>query len=835
MDPPSKGLLYFPIIDANGNLAAIAPGSKRRRLRGACDTCRQRKIRCDSTKMPGNVCSNCIAFNSPCTHHNYAAKKNVASRPRVAASEVETDLQLAQKLDPDVKTAEEHVQAILVQSTAYIATRDLRNTLLDVARYSRSLEQQIETLKSKLNTSQDAQLSVSRDSSMALSPPSTTDKDVADHADSTPEGLVLCDEFEALALDNARNRYFGRSSGFYLIQTAREMKQMHDGPNVLQPKPVRRPEFWHSPWEERLPAPPPVFRFPPRDLLDSLVSIFFKRINILVFLLHEPTFRGDIVRGLHLVDPPFGAVVMGVCALAARYSEDPRVVLEGTNSRLSSGWAWFRQLQDYHYRTDTTHDAPTLYQLQLICLWILYAQGTCSPESCWTMVAVGIRHVQELGLHMRSRFDRATMTVEDELLKRAAWVLIISDSLISSFLGRPRVMHDNDYDLDYPVDCDEEYWGNPDPRKRFQQPEGQPSMQAFIVSYCKLTEILGMAQKTIYSVGRGKRFRGAGWSQSAVAELDSALNQWVDTIPDHLRWDPHREDETFATQSACLFTAYYHVQIQIHRTFISSPSNDATLATTFPSLAICANSARSCSHIMEAQAAKHGLVAHPQAVSALMDSAIVLLLNVWGGHRTSTGPAPDPYRAATDVQKCINVLKMYERRWQIAGRYCDSLFSVGNQLISTYASQAPAKTLKRGRDTVDSLPPTDIPAPLEPRPIASSHRVAAAVQQQEFKGSQPQLSAEPYALPVSTEELGHLPVYESFDWWLPSGNNSSFGHDAWSEFDYNSFPTTGDQQFSHNGFMDNDGDWATRDWSKYIVNFDHIMQSLESSGIASGQ
>jgi hypothetical protein len=46
-----------------------------------------------------------------------------------------------------------------------------------------------------------------------------------------------------------------------------------------------------------------------------------------------------------------------------RSSEDPRVVLEGTNSKLSSGWEWFRQVRDR--RSDMTL-APTLYDLQLI-------------------------------------------------------------------------------------------------------------------------------------------------------------------------------------------------------------------------------------------------------------------------------------------------------------------------------------------------------------------------------------------------------------------------------------------------------------------------------------
>ncbi|KAK0488587.1 hypothetical protein IW261DRAFT_358517 [Armillaria novae-zelandiae] len=49
--------------------------SKQRRLQGACDICRSKKIRCDSAKMPGNKCSNCVAFGEECTHLAVMAKK----------------------------------------------------------------------------------------------------------------------------------------------------------------------------------------------------------------------------------------------------------------------------------------------------------------------------------------------------------------------------------------------------------------------------------------------------------------------------------------------------------------------------------------------------------------------------------------------------------------------------------------------------------------------------------------------------------------------------------------------------------------------------------------
>ena len=52
------------------------------------------------------------------------------------------------------------------------------------------------------------------------------------------------------------------------------------------------------------------------------------------------------------------------------------------------------------------------------------------------MVGIGIRSAQEMGLHRRS--PNSDNTVEDELWKRAFWLLVSIDLFTSAFLGRPR-------------------------------------------------------------------------------------------------------------------------------------------------------------------------------------------------------------------------------------------------------------------------------------------------------------------------------------------------------------------------------------------------------------
>ncbi len=80
-----------------------------------------------------------------------------------------------------------------------------------------------------------------------------------------------------------------------------------------------------------------------------------------------------------------------------------------------------------------------------------------------------------------------------------------------------------------------------------------------------------------------------------VLPVMSSLNSNFLTV----KWDPLREDMTFLTQSATLYAEYYTIQIMVHRLFISSPRRPSP--SSFPSLTICTNAARSCIHVLYVQ------------------------------------------------------------------------------------------------------------------------------------------------------------------------------------------------------------------------------------------
>jgi hypothetical protein len=114
--------------------------------------------------------------------------------------------------------------------------------------------------------------------------------------------------------------------------------------------------------------PRPSFIYPDVDLLYHLIDLYFKRVNLFLPIMHRPSFEKLISQGYHLHDSAFGTCVLLVCAVAARHSDDPRVLLDeeiGLGTHLSSGWKYFVQVpvtQKYLL------DRVSLYGLHYYCV-----------------------------------------------------------------------------------------------------------------------------------------------------------------------------------------------------------------------------------------------------------------------------------------------------------------------------------------------------------------------------------------------------------------------------------------------------------------------------------
>jgi hypothetical protein len=103
--------------------------------------------------------------------------------------------------------------------------------------------------------------------------------------------------------------------------------------------------------------------------MTQLVDAYFEKCNLYLPLLHRPSFDKAVADGLHTREEGFGSIVLLVCALGSRFSNDPRVILAGSNSQHSAGWEWFRQVQ---WIRRSLLSPPRLYDLQVAFVSAIY-------------------------------------------------------------------------------------------------------------------------------------------------------------------------------------------------------------------------------------------------------------------------------------------------------------------------------------------------------------------------------------------------------------------------------------------------------------------------------
>ncbi|KAJ7053852.1 fungal-specific transcription factor domain-containing protein [Mycena amicta] len=719
--------------------------NKRRRLQGSCDSCRRKKIRCDSSEMPNNRCTNCITSGIPCTHTR--TKGNDGG------------------LSPEqLKAAQDYVATAV--SSSYLPPNDLASsnqTLLEVCQYARTLEDKLAELEAKLR------------SQSTSKPPEgpTPDGVLVEYHNPVVAGCATNAILDPFSGYQKKDRHYGKSSTSHFVQSA--IKHVRDGQIYIVG--VQRADFWSAPlWEKYTIMYPPLV-FPDADLLDTLVYIYFEQVNPMLGLLHRSTFERSIKARRHLFERAFGEVVLGVCAIASKYSDDPRVFLDEAprDSEHSAGWKWFAQVRP----TSASFDAAqALLQLQRLALGILYFSGSSTPDECWFHVGVGLRFLQAVGAHTSGWYKNPKLDPLDaELYKRVFWMLVFWESLMSTSKGRPRGI--TAFEAPLPTSLDDEFWTLPTAEaEALQQAQltasspAKPSIHAFLGAYVGLVVLYNSIQARVYPLDQRTP------DEDDIIALDSAVNQWIDSTPEHLKWDPQQENQIFLDQSATLYSSYYHAQILIHRPFITAPGKESSSNSSFPSMAICANAARSIGHVLEVQARRgRGVVSCPGAINILFDAAVVLLINVWRLGDARGGGSDDFNRATADVRNCLKVLRLYERRWRMAGRSCDIITAMLN--FSKNQSQ-----LKRPRPQDSPSPNTSPPSlSLSESPEASLSSSASSVEEQmealeRSLAETNHLFADPGAtstmamdfadalnsrMPIYSNELGRLPVYSTGD------------------------------------------------------------------------
>ncbi|KAK0497234.1 fungal-specific transcription factor domain-containing protein [Armillaria luteobubalina] len=605
--------------------------TKKTRPQTACEFCRRRKIGCDGAQRPGKQCSNCAACNLDCKYSD--------SRRALAPSK-----SYVQELENKLERMENLLRRILPEThIGNLTTAEIEDRL-------RQDDYERDAMEDDLT-----------------------------RAKAYSSGYI----------------YLGKSSTAQFVQTARDFKQGHTGKLPDNRDSFRRSEFWDAPtWRQVswFQAQYPEITLPEDDLLTSLVDLYFSEVNPFVPLLHRPTFEKSVKGRLYLEDKDFAMVLLLVCAVASKYTDDPRVLSDGVTSKQSSGWKWFNQVL---YARKSLLSPPALHVLQIICLFAQFVLGSTAPHLCWTITSIGLRLSEEAGTHRR-KVKYARPTVEGELWKRAFWTLVYLDRQSSAFLGRSCCLFDEEIDLDLPIECDDEYWEPQSTVDAFKQPPGRPAIVSYFNCYLKLTSLITFCLRTVYAMNRSQirlRFLDKNWQRRIVEQLNVKLKHWMDVMPDHLRWDPDRKDSIHFAQSASLYLQYHHLQMLIHRPFISMPYDSEKFP--FHSVAICTTTARICADIIATQLRRKGPL-NPYHGLAAFNAAAVLLFDYW---HTKRNGFPVNSADMRHVDTCMKALQVLETKWSFAGKLWDVLHSL-TFVGDLYPNSASPQDLRVNSDSI---------------------------------------------------------------------------------------------------------------------------------------
>ncbi|KAK1221481.1 Gypsy retrotransposon integrase-like protein 1 [Marasmius sp. AFHP31] len=780
---------------------------KKRRLQNACDECKRRKEfgmmpSSQIAEMPGTACSTCLAFGIECMHVRALSQKKrgppkgtprgtksvqcivrtilSTSKPYVVPENMEETLLILKELANRVNYLEEQSEAHKRRvrgwrnpatdsesSTASGPPRPSINTYFSPAYTPTHVESGIGR-EEKDNDSSTADLVKAVVNQLAIS---------TGPGPSHPQTESL--EQHSRDSESSTAAWIGVSTSEPGTSNAWPYRKGQE--SAKTPARGKRKEFWSVlSWQVMAGTQDPSislmyhrYTFPPPDLLSMLITLYFTHVHPIFPVLHKAIFEQSVKEGLQHRDIFFSSVLLAVCALGSRYCSDLRVLedndgIEGyrgfdnrnnghSKSRISAGWKWFRQIRLNRLELGTK---PSLYELQMYCLATYFLQGTSNAGACWDLLGTGVRLAQSLGIHRKrpsnlrpqvstpSSGPKLNPLAESQLWSRAFWALVSSDVVMSTFMGTPRAIHRDDFDLPLPLECDDEYWiwemrgeanhGNAD--LEFKQPEDKPSKMSYWVTLLKLLDIMGFAHKTLYAVRKTEMWTRSGtteaeWNERIVSEIDGLLNVWIDNVPAHLllpplltvKWNPNRlhypgydpnEPNPFFNQSTVIYVTYYWAQIFVHKPFLSVTLNPVSPPTTttpaegqapewrFPSAAICTNAARSIVSLAEIayrrECERQGDEWRPPLsalINTVISSATILFVNVWRQCRPSmkNQSTSNVLRDLGDVHRCIGILRKWERTSQSSGRFCDILTG----LLHTYGLSSYSRGTRRARDEYD--------------------------------------------------------------------------------------------------------------------------------------
>lgn len=184
--------------------------------------------------------------------------------------------------------------------------------------------------------------------------------------------------------------------------------------------------------------------------------------------------------------------------------------------------------------TDIT-ECQDVTSLQAIVFIVAFLQCSSRMSACYTYLGIAMKSAIRMGLHRR--VDARFTPIEQQTRRRIFWVIRKMDIYVSTMLGLPGSIADDDIDQELPLETDDSYILED---RILPQPSGQVAPIAATNAHIRLMGILKRITTFIYPI-KGAEQRIAGNSRvyfvdhSRIHEIEISLRTWLDELPESLK------------------------------------------------------------------------------------------------------------------------------------------------------------------------------------------------------------------------------------------------------------------------------------------------------------
>ncbi|PGH03705.1 hypothetical protein AJ79_07287 [Helicocarpus griseus UAMH5409] len=502
----------------------------------ACDRCRFKKVRCDGT-VP--ACGRCKAAGLECLT---TVKLNRKAYPRSYTESIEERLR--------------QLEAEVHKLRAGNDSKDRRIKELEAANAN---------MPSPRQTGGSSSASSSRHES-----------GVPKLGAKAPMDEPLSREVGRMNLDRRGiGRFMGSSSGIFFIGTAEQrFASILGQPGNKIGDALLRVDVDEQTTDytvyHGVDVPTTMAPLPPRETAERYIDVWFDAWRHVFPILHRPSFADSVNRLYSTPASEHERPVLGmfylVLAISCRYccltgEVDGQPTVKSNLEDIE----YYSQSSKYHNDVMAANNLATMQYQELLTLWFLY---TGKRSFAFQMTGSMTRLALELGLHRHTRrfhFD----PLQTELRKRVFWVCYMLDNFVSAIHGLPKSFRDQDIDVELPSDVDDDFVNS---SGYLLSLPGEPTGMLTFVSLIKVVRVLSNTLEILYTTTDRRQ------TVTKIKTIDKLLDQWINTLPDHLQLDPNAltrpplrstSDTLIELSTAFLHLAYLYTRFSAHRVALS--------------------------------------------------------------------------------------------------------------------------------------------------------------------------------------------------------------------------------------------------------------------------